>query len=219
MLAGMRANNVSLTWASTSPGERGVPELSGELQHTAGGGHHQRCRHPLARRVAHDHSQPPLGKKVEVVEVSSHLSSRLVEGGDLPAFQLGHLLWAARHAGCFVLPLSCSTRSSSILSCSRLCPLSFEPSVPRPHSSAILPSTMRWMTMALLVNSLPLGATPISSPRSWVKCTMKRVTTLSPPATWSSTSNLRLERAAANRTVTHSRLRGRAVGRVAVWRG
>ena len=44
------------------------------------------------------------------------------------------------------------------------------------------------MTIALLVSSLPLGATPISSPRSWVVCTMKRVTTLSPPATWSSMS-------------------------------
>src|SRR5215212_5112608 len=30
---------------------------------------------------------------VEVVEVASHLPGRLVEGGDLPALQRGHLLW------------------------------------------------------------------------------------------------------------------------------
>ena len=39
------------------------------------------------------------------------------------------------------------------------------------------------MTMARLVTSLPVGATPISSPRSWVPIIRKRVTTLSPPAT------------------------------------
>src|SRR5215204_1317030 len=75
---------------------------------------------------------------------------------------------------------SCSMRSRSRISCSRRCFLSVEPIVPMPHSSAILPSTMRWMTMALLVSTLPLGATPISSPRSWGECTTKRVTTLSP---------------------------------------
>ena len=51
---------------------------------------------------------------------------------------------------------SCSMRSRSILSCSRRCPLSFVASVPMPHSSAILPSTMRWMIDAP-VGQLPTG--------------------------------------------------------------
>ena len=81
---------------------------------------------------------------------------------------------------------SCSTRSRSRISCSRRRFLSVAPIVPMPHSSAISPSTMRWTTIALLVSSLPVGATPMSFPRSWIECTIKRVTTLSPPATWSS---------------------------------
>jgi hypothetical protein len=89
-----------------------------------------------------------------------------------------------------------STRSRSRASCSRRCPLSLAPIVPMPHSSAILPSEKRRITMTTLVSSLPLGATPISSARSWVACTTKRVTTLSPPATWSSKSTLVLETAA-----------------------
>src|SRR5215213_1941393 len=72
-----------------------------------------------------------------------------------------------------------------------------------PHSSAILPSTMRWMRMTLLVISLPLGARPIISPRSWVECTMKRVTTLSFAATWSSTSTLAFEMAPATWAAAH----------------
>src|SRR5215217_8315443 len=59
---------------------------------------------------------------------------------------------------------SCSMRSRSLISCSRRCFLSVPPIVPMPHSSAILPSTMRWTTIALLVSSPPVGATPISSP-------------------------------------------------------
>ena len=46
---------------------------------------------------------------------------------------------------------SCSMRSRSILSCSRSCPLKFEPIVPMPHSSAILPSEMRWMSLFVIV--------------------------------------------------------------------
>jgi hypothetical protein len=57
--------------------------------------------------------------------------------------------------------------------------------------------------MVLLVIALPLGATPISSPRSWVSCTTKRLTTLSPAATWSSKCTLRLERAALSWEIAH----------------
>src|SRR5215212_1618491 len=35
------------------PRRGGVRPLSGELEHTAGGGHNKRCRYPLARCVAH----------------------------------------------------------------------------------------------------------------------------------------------------------------------
>src|SRR5918997_5341692 len=52
---------------------------------------------------------------------------------------------------------SCSMRSRSILSCSRSCSLSVAPIVPILHSSATLPSTMRWMTMTNMVISLPVG--------------------------------------------------------------
>jgi hypothetical protein len=38
----------------------------------------------------------------------------------------------------------------------------------------------RWTRIALLISSLPVGATSMSSPRSWIACTIKRVTTLSP---------------------------------------
>jgi len=50
--------------------------------------------------------------------------------------------------------------------------------------------------MTTLVICLPVGATPMISPRSWVACTMKRLTTLSPAATWSSNSTLAFETAA-----------------------
>src|SRR5215203_1098902 len=50
-----------------------------------------------------------------------------------------------------------------------------------------------------------LGATPISSPRSWVACTTERVTTFSPAAIWSSMCTLALETAADNWAVTRFR--------------
>src|SRR5215213_3183160 len=53
---------------------------------------------------------------------------------------------------------SCS--SPICFSCSRSCPLKFEPIVPMPHSSAILPSEMRLMRMTLLVISLTSSPTP-----------------------------------------------------------
>ena len=85
MLEGMRATNVSLTWASTSPGEEesraraascNIPQVV-DITNAAGT--------PLP--VASPTTSPsrPSRQEVEVVEVSSHLSSRLVEGGDLPA--------------------------------------------------------------------------------------------------------------------------------------
>src|SRR5215212_5163614 len=54
---------------------------------------------------------------------------------------------------------SCS--SPICFSCSRSCPLKFEPIVPMPHSSAILPSEMRLMRMTLLVISLTSSPTPL----------------------------------------------------------
>src|SRR5215216_3320202 len=74
------------------PRRKGVRPLSGELQHAAGGGHHQGCRHALARRVSHHKSQPAFREEVEVVEVTSYLSGWLVEGGDVPSLQGGHIL-------------------------------------------------------------------------------------------------------------------------------
>src|SRR5215211_7774091 len=91
MLGGMRANNVSLTWASTLPGEEesraraascNIPQVV-DITNAAG------IPLPVASPTTPSHT---FREKVEVVEVSSHLSSRLVEGGDLPALQLGHLL-------------------------------------------------------------------------------------------------------------------------------
>src|SRR5215207_7541546 len=87
-----------LTWRG------GVQGPGGELKHAAGGGHNKSGGHPLPCCVAHDHSQPPLGEEVEVVEVAPYLSSRLVEGRDLPALQGGAPPQAARHVGCFVPP-------------------------------------------------------------------------------------------------------------------
>src|SRR5215207_788704 len=63
----------------------GVQGPGGELQHAAGGGHHQCCRHALACCVSHDHSESALRKKVEVVEVSPYLPGWPVVGSDLPA--------------------------------------------------------------------------------------------------------------------------------------
>jgi hypothetical protein len=98
---------------------------------------------------------------------------------------------------------SCSTRSRSRSCCSRRTPLSSERLVLEPHCSVILPPFMRWMTMGIQVSSLPLGATPISFPRSWVRCTMQRLTTLSPWTIWSSTTTLRLEKAAEIWAIAH----------------
>jgi hypothetical protein len=59
------------------------------------------------------------------------------------------------------------------------------------------------MKMAIQVSSLPLGATPMRSPRSWVACTTKRLTTLSPWASWSSKCMLGLEMAAESWAVAY----------------
>src|SRR5215218_11328214 len=67
------------------PRRRGVRGLSGELQHAAGGGHHQRCGYALAGGVPYHKSQFAFREEMEVVEVSSHLSGWLVVGIDLPA--------------------------------------------------------------------------------------------------------------------------------------
>src|ERR687895_287130 len=70
----------------------GVQGSSGELQHAAGGGHHKRCWHSLARCVPHHESQSTLREEVEVVEVSSYLPGWLVVVGYLPALELGQVL-------------------------------------------------------------------------------------------------------------------------------
>ncbi|MDF2702815.1 MAG: hypothetical protein K0S10_1761 [Rubrobacteraceae bacterium] len=102
----MRANKVSLSLVD--PREYlsrrgGVQGLSGYLQHAAGGGHHKRCGYALAGGIPHHEAQPTLGEEVEVVEVSSYLSTWPVEWRDLPALYLRHrfgergLLDALRH--------------------------------------------------------------------------------------------------------------------------
>src|SRR5918992_2856779 len=63
---------------------RGLRRLSGKLEHAAGGGHNQGCRHALAGCVPHDQPQSALSEGMEVVEVSSYLSGRPVEGSNLP---------------------------------------------------------------------------------------------------------------------------------------
>jgi hypothetical protein len=55
------------------------------MQHAAGTGHDQRGGDVLARCVAHNQPQPLVLELEEVVELSSYLSSRLVEVSDLPA--------------------------------------------------------------------------------------------------------------------------------------
>src|SRR5215216_4666617 len=62
----------------------GAQRLSSDPQHAAGGGHHKRRGHALARSVSHDHSQPALREVVEVVEVAAYLPGRPVVVGDLP---------------------------------------------------------------------------------------------------------------------------------------
>src|SRR5215211_4857829 len=61
-------------------GRGGVKSLRDRLQHAAGGGHNQRRGHPLACCVAYYDPHSTLRKEMEVVEVSSHLPGRLVEG-------------------------------------------------------------------------------------------------------------------------------------------
>src|ERR671916_975291 len=73
-------------------GGGGAQGSSGELEHAAGCGHHQRCRHALARSVPHNHSQPTLRKEVEVVEVAPHFPGGPVVWKDLPTLHFGHLL-------------------------------------------------------------------------------------------------------------------------------
>ena len=103
MLEGMRANNVSLTRPSTSPGEEeskawatacSMPQVV-DITKAAGT--------PLPVRPHHE-SHSTLREEVEVVEVSSHLPSWLVVGGDLPTLQLWAPPWGGRLAGCFGLP-------------------------------------------------------------------------------------------------------------------
>src|ERR671921_838858 len=74
------------------PRRGGVQGSGGQLQHTAGSGHHQCCGHALACCVSYHKSDSTLGEEVEVVEVTSYLPSRLVVGSDLPALKGGHLL-------------------------------------------------------------------------------------------------------------------------------
>src|SRR5918994_1698593 len=69
---------------------RGLRRLNGELQHAAGGGHDQGCRHALAGCVPHHEAQPTLREGMEVVEVSSYLSGGPIEGRILPPFHLRH---------------------------------------------------------------------------------------------------------------------------------
>jgi hypothetical protein len=85
MLGGIRANNTSLTWASTSPGEEepeavATPPRKAQIPVIT-----KAAGTPLARCVPHDETHPAVGRKVEVVEISSHLPSWLVVGSDVPA--------------------------------------------------------------------------------------------------------------------------------------
>ena len=82
------------------PGSCGRCDPEGELKRMPGE------RSDPGRDCGHPEGQPEpreawadssgegskLGEKVEVVEVSSHLPSRLVVGRDLPALKLGHHL-------------------------------------------------------------------------------------------------------------------------------
>src|SRR5215203_5696902 len=61
-------------------------------EHAAGAGHHQGCRHALARCVTYHESQSALREEMEVVEVSSYLPGGLVDRANLPSLQLRHLL-------------------------------------------------------------------------------------------------------------------------------
>src|SRR3712207_6453250 len=72
---------------------RGGPQGLGYCpKHRAACAHHQSRWHTLTSGVPHDEAYPAIFEFEEVVEVSSHLLSRLIEGIDLPAFEFGHLL-------------------------------------------------------------------------------------------------------------------------------
>src|SRR5215207_390621 len=60
--------------------------LGCKAQHPAGGGHDQSRWDALARGVSYYQTKLALRERMEVVEVSSHLSGWPLEGGDLPAF-------------------------------------------------------------------------------------------------------------------------------------
>src|ERR687897_1307453 len=66
-----------------------LPRCRGALgckaQHAAGGGHDQSRWDALARGVSYYQTKQALRERMEVVEVSSHLSCGPIEGGDLPA--------------------------------------------------------------------------------------------------------------------------------------
>src|ERR671912_1381238 len=61
-------------------------------QYALGVGHHQGRRHPLSGDVAYDQAHLAVLEAEEVVEISSHLSSRLVVVGYLPALELWQVL-------------------------------------------------------------------------------------------------------------------------------
>src|SRR5215207_4967981 len=55
-------------------------------EHATSAGHHERCRHALARGGPHYQPQPTVFELEKVVEVSSHFPGRLVVGSNLPTF-------------------------------------------------------------------------------------------------------------------------------------
>src|SRR5215217_6433148 len=101
-------------------------------EHAAGAGHHQGCRHTLARCVSHDQSQSTFREEVEVVEVSSYLPGWLVVGSDLPALQSGHplgqggLLDPSRHPHLLLYALALALylcKALLLQGCDGACPL------------------------------------------------------------------------------------------------
>src|SRR5215203_131704 len=71
---------------------RVVRSLSDGPEHTAGGRHHERCRHTLARCVPHNQAQATVFQLEEVIEVSSYLPGRSVARVDIPTLERGHRL-------------------------------------------------------------------------------------------------------------------------------
>src|SRR5829696_71890 len=70
------------------PWRGGSQGLGDGTEHAAGASHHQRRRHALARSVPHYQPQPAVFELEKVIEISSHLPSRLVVSGYLPAVEL-----------------------------------------------------------------------------------------------------------------------------------